>query len=123
LSRKLPALIWKQLKAFRPHYDVYVSENEAIPKIFLKIAAFVLLVFFRQRNYICLKEFSMVIAKPETEVGTECIHGNDCPIHSANPPFNAVTLAAMQEARDIASGRIPGKWHHSIEEMREELGI
>jgi len=38
-------------------------------------------------------------------------------------PYNAVTLAAMQEARDIASGKIPGKWHHSIEEAREDLGV
>jgi len=53
----------------------------------------------------------------------ECIHGNDRHLHATNPPFNAVTLAAMQEARDIASGKIPGKWHHSIEEMRKELGI
>jgi hypothetical protein len=65
----------------------------------------------------------MVIEKPETEVDTECIHGKVCPLHATNPPFNAVTLAAMQEARDIADGKIPGKWHHSIEEMREELGI
>ena len=35
--------------------------------------------------------------------------------------FNAVTLAAMQEARDIANGKIPGKWNHSIEEMRKDL--
>jgi hypothetical protein len=65
----------------------------------------------------------MVVTKPETEVSTECIHGKDCPLHDGNPPFNAVTLAAMQEAKDIANGKIPGKWHHSIEEMREELGI
>ena len=65
----------------------------------------------------------MVIAEPETEVGTECIHGKDCPLHAENPHFNAVTLAAMQEAKDIANGKIPGKWHHSIEEMDEELGI
>jgi len=65
----------------------------------------------------------MVITKPETGIYTECIHGKDCPLHTENPPFNTVTLAAMQEAKDIASGKIPGKWHHSIEEMREELGI
>ena len=27
--------------------------------------------------------------------------------------FNAVTLAAMNEARDIANGKLPGNWHHS----------
>ena len=36
-------------------------------------------------------------------------------------PYNTVTLAAMQEARDIASGKIPGEWYHSIEELRKEL--
>ena len=65
----------------------------------------------------------MVITKPEIEVSMECIHGKDCPLHTRNPSFNAITLAAIQEARDIASGKIPGKWHHSIEEMHEELGI
>jgi len=37
--------------------------------------------------------------------------------------FNAVTLAAMQEARDIMSGKIQVKWNHSIEEAKEELGL
>ena len=61
-----------------------------------------------------------VKTKPETV--EDCIH-EDCPLHAANPPFNAVTLAAMQEAKDIASGKIPGKWHKSIEEARGELGL
>jgi hypothetical protein len=52
-----------------------------------------------------------------------CIYGEDCPLHAENPPFNAVTLAAIQEARDIADGKIPGKWYSSIEEAREDLGI
>jgi len=36
-------------------------------------------------------------------------------------PYNAVTLAAMQEARDIASGKIPGKWYHSLDEALEDI--
>jgi len=40
----------------------------------------------------------------------------ECPICAQNPPFNAVTLAAMQEARDMASGKISSKWYSSIEE-------
>jgi hypothetical protein len=36
---------------------------------------------------------------------------------------NAKTRAAMQEARDIMSGKVPTKWYHSIEEAREDLGI
>ena len=63
----------------------------------------------------------MVATKPKPEaVTTDCIYG-DCPLHAENPPFNAETLAAMQEARDMASGKIPGKWFNSIEELREEL--
>ncbi|MDR2597872.1 MAG: hypothetical protein LBC76_11210 [Treponema sp.] len=57
----------------------------------------------------------------ETETAAECIYGEDCPLHAENPPFNAVTLAAMQEAKDIADGKIPGKWYHSLEEAREDL--
>jgi len=50
------------------------------------------------------------------------VHEN-YPLNSENPPFNDTTLAAMQEARDIASGKIPGKWHQSIEEAIKELEI
>jgi DNA-damage-inducible protein J len=65
----------------------------------------------------------MIAIKPETETITGCIYGDNCPIEAEQPHFNAVTLAAMQEARDIASGKIPGKWYHSIEEMRKDLGV
>jgi hypothetical protein len=37
-----------------------------------------------------------------------------------NPPFNAVTLAAMQEARDIMSGKIQVEWNHPSA-VKEEL--
>ena len=50
-----------------------------------------------------------MITATENETATECIYGENCPLHAENPPFNAVTLAAMQEAKDIASGKIPGK--------------
>jgi len=59
----------------------------------------------------------------ETETATKCIYGEDCPLHAENPPFNAVTLAAMQEAKDIASGKIPGKWYNSLEEARKDLDV
>jgi len=63
----------------------------------------------------------MIAVKPETtlDIGID----RECPICAQNPPFNAVTLAAMQEARDIAGGKIPGKWYNSLEEAREDLGI
>jgi DNA-damage-inducible protein J len=64
-----------------------------------------------------------MITVTETETATECIHGSDCPLHAENPHFNAVTLAAMQEAKDIASGKIPGKWYHSLEEVRKDLNL
>ena len=60
----------------------------------------------------------MIVAKPETALDTgidgECI----C---AENPPFNAVTLAAMQEARDIASGKIPAIWYKTPEDMISAL--
>ena len=66
----------------------------------------------------------MTATKPQTETSAECTcSSGDCPLHAENPPFNAVTLAAMQEAKDMASGKIPGKWCNSIKEAREELGI
>ena len=62
------------------------------------------------------------VPKPETSVKCTCASGV-CPLHADNPAFNAVTLAAMQEAKDIADGKIPGKWCNSIEDARKELGI
>jgi hypothetical protein len=64
-----------------------------------------------------------VIAVTETATDTECIHGEDCPLHAENPLFNAKALAAMQEAKDIANGKIPGKLYHSLEEARKDLGL
>ena len=64
-----------------------------------------------------------MITATETETVAECIHGEDCPLHVENPPFNAVTLTAMQEAKDIASGKIPGKWYNSLEEARKDLDV
>ena len=52
----------------------------------------------------------------------DCVHEN-CPLYAENPSFNDTTLAAMQEARDIANGKIPGIWYQSIDEAREDLGI
>ena len=52
-----------------------------------------------------------------------CIYGENCPLYAENPPFNAETLAALQEASDIMSGKVPGKWHRfsSKENARKEL--
>ena len=37
------------------------------------------------------------------------------------PTPNAETIAAMQEARDIASGKIAAKQYHSVAELMEDL--
>jgi hypothetical protein len=55
----------------------------------------------------------MIAVKPETETAGGCIYGDNCPFHAENPPFNAKARAAMQEARDIMSGKMPAKWYHS----------
>jgi len=52
----------------------------------------------------------------------DCVYEN-CPLYAEKPSFNAVTLAAMQEARDMANGKIPGKWYQSIDEARKDLEI
>jgi len=63
----------------------------------------------------------MIITKSKTvlDIGID----DECPICAENRPFNAVTLAAMQEARDMASGKITGEWHNSIEDIRQELRL
>ena len=55
------------------------------------------------------------------EMGEGCIYGDDCPLLSDNPPFNAVTLAAMQEAEDMINGKKPCVWHNSPEDFIDAL--
>jgi DNA-damage-inducible protein J len=43
------------------------------------------------------------------------------PFDMTLPKYNDETLAAMQEARDIASGKIQTKSYNSIREMIDEL--
>ena len=43
------------------------------------------------------------------------------PFDMTLPRYNDVTLAAMQEARDIASGKIKTKSYSSVKEMISEL--
>ena len=52
----------------------------------------------------------MLAVEAKTETAESCVYGDDCPLHTGNPPFNAKTLAAMQEARDIMSGKIKVEW-------------
>jgi len=67
---------------------------------------------------------------PKTVNDDRLAFEGECPICAAHRDpvtgeerFNAVTLAAMQEARDIMNGKIQVKWNHSIEEAKEELGL
>jgi len=46
---------------------------------------------------------------------------NGLPFDLIVPPYNDETLAAMQEARDIASGKIAAKSYASLQEMIDEL--
>jgi hypothetical protein len=46
------------------------------------------------------------------------------PVHKADPRPNAVTLAAVREARDIMSGKIKVEWNHpptTKEELKAKL--
>lgn len=43
------------------------------------------------------------------------------PFEVKNPQYNAETIAAMQEARDIAAGKIAVKSFNSIAELMEDL--
>ncbi|MDQ7095029.1 type II toxin-antitoxin system RelB/DinJ family antitoxin [Desulfosporosinus sp. PR] len=43
------------------------------------------------------------------------------PFEVKYPQYNAETLAAMREARDIATGKIPVKSYNSVAELMEDL--
>jgi hypothetical protein len=64
-----------------------------------------------------------MIAVPETETSTECIYGENCPLHAENPPFNAKVLAAIAEGNAIFNGEKPAKWYNSLEEARKDLVV
>ena len=51
----------------------------------------------------------MIEVKPETEIIEACAYGDDCPLHTDNPPLNAKVLAAIAESRAIMNGDIPAK--------------
>ena len=61
----------------------------------------------------------MLAIKPETETHIDCAYGDDCPLHSENPPFNAKVLAAVAESRAIMRGDIPAKKYNSLEKHRK----
>ena len=65
----------------------------------------------------------MIAVKDKIETATECVYGEDCPLHAENPPFNAKFLAAIEESKAIMRGDIPAKWYTSLEEARKDLGV
>jgi DNA-damage-inducible protein J len=48
---------------------------------------------------------------------------NGLPFDMTLPKYNDETLAAMQEARDIASGKIKTKSYNSLAELNAELDV
>lgn len=51
----------------------------------------------------------------------QVILADGLPFEVKNPQYNAETIAAMQEARDIAAGKIPSKSYNSVAELMEDL--
>jgi len=71
----------------------------------------------------------MLAVRPETETHDIGIDG-ECPIcaklrdpETGALPYNAVTLAAFEEAKAIMRGEIPAKRYNSLEEARKDLGV
>ena len=56
--------------------------------------------------------------------------GEGCPICAKHrdpvtgePLYNAETVAGMQEVEDMISGKIPVKWHTSLDDLDKILGL
>jgi hypothetical protein len=56
--------------------------------------------------------------------------GTGCPICAmhrdpvtGNPRYKPEIIAGMQEVEDMISGKIPVKWHTSIDDLDEMLGL
>ena len=49
----------------------------------------------------------MIDVKHESEILEACAYGDDCPLHTENPPLNAKVLAVVAESRAIMRGDIP----------------
>jgi hypothetical protein len=65
----------------------------------------------------------MIAVKHKTKTIEDCVYGDDCPLHTENPPFNAKVLAAIAEGNAIFNGEKPTKWYTSLEEARKDLGV
>jgi hypothetical protein len=47
----------------------------------------------------------------------------DCPLCAKSHTPNAETVAAIQEGRAMLRGEIPVKWHTSLDDLDEMLGL
>ena len=61
---------------------------------------------------------------PVTEIANDC---PECAKHrdpvTGELRFNAETIAAFEEGDAMLRGEKPAKWHHSIEDLDEILGL
>ena len=51
----------------------------------------------------------MLAVEAKTETAERCVYGDDCPLHTGTPSFNAKTLAAIKEGDAIFRHEIPAK--------------
>jgi hypothetical protein len=65
---------------------------------------------------------------PEEAIEADAPEGEECPLCAAyekrmleGHPLPPETLAAIQEARDIMSGKVKSKAYHSAEELHDEI--
>ena len=68
-------------------------------------------------------EYKELFMSEVNETAAECIYGENCPLHSENPPFNAKVLAAIKESKAMMSGEIFADWFHSFKDARNEWEV
>jgi hypothetical protein len=79
--------------------------------------------YFPPKRVCFIQELIMIAVKSRIETIEDCAYGDDCPLHTENPPFNAKVLAAVAESRAIMRGDISAKKYNSLEEARKDLGV
>jgi DNA-damage-inducible protein J len=65
--------------------------------------------------------FGLTLSDAITMFLRQSIAMGGLPFELRQPRYNAATEAAMQEARDMMSGKIPAKTYRSAKELSEEL--
>jgi len=80
---------------------------------------FFLYVF--EDNYTFFAKFGITVTDAVNIFLRQSLMVGGLPFEMKQPGYNAETEVAMQEARDIASGKIPAKSYVSARELFEEL--